>query len=97
MPFRSELEQVDAAALIEALTTAVSVAGLPAYMGWHGDSLSAFALYSVAAGIGLTAGMMILHPPPRFGAGNLAMMWLLQTIVIAIFGGVIFQLAAQFR
>ena len=97
MAFRSDLEQLDPAALIEAFSTFVSTAGLPAYMGWQGDSFAHFAFYSVAAGFGLTAGMMMLHPPARADPGNLAVLWLLQTIAVAAFGGIVFQLAAQFR
>ena len=97
MPFRSELDKLDPATLIEAFTTFVSAAGLPAYMGWHGDSFIDFGLYSVAAGLGLTAGMMVLHPPPRLGAAGLTLTWLLQTVAIAVFGGIVFQLAGQLR
>lgn len=97
MPFRSDLEQVDAAALIEAFSTFVSTAGLPAYMGWQGASFLHFIYYAAAAGLGLTAGGAMLHPSARPGAAALLVFWIVQTFAVAAFGGVIFQLAGQFR
>jgi len=97
MAFRSELEQIDVATLMEGLVTLVSAAGLPAYMGWHGDSVSAFGLYALVAGVALTGGMVALHPPPTMAPASVAVLWLVQTLAVAVFGGIAFQVAAQFH
>lgn len=95
MNFRFELEQLNASSLIEAFFTLLSSAGLPAYLGWHGDPATIFALYTVIAGFGLAAGVTILHPPADpHDPGVLLVSWMFQTLIVAIVGGAAFGIAS---
>lgn len=95
MNVRFEFEQLNASSLIEAVFTLIGSAGLPAYLGWHGDPAMIFGIYALAAGAALTAGVTILHPPadPQ-DPGVLLVSWMFQTLIVAILGGAAFGLAS---
>jgi hypothetical protein len=98
MNLKFEVEEMSATSLIEGAFTLISSAGLPAYMGWHGDTIAAFLLYAVAAGLGLTVGLIAVHPPlrPDEPAGVLVT-WSIQSAIVAMCGGVTFAIAASLR
>ncbi len=93
MSFKLGGDELSASTLIEGLSTMIGSAGLPAYMGWHGDSVPAFLAYAVAAGLALTIGIILVHPPLRPGEPEgFLMSWGIQTAIVGIFGGLSFAL-----
>ena len=90
-----KLPELDAAVLIESCGALACAAGLPAYMGWHGDTAWAFIAYATAAGLAITTGLLLLHESvrPAFPEGVLAM-WGLQSAMVTVLGGSIYSLVS---
>lgn len=98
MNYKFEIEQLNASSAIEGGFTLLSSAGLPAYLGWHGDSIAAFLVYAVAAGLAITTGLIILHPTVRpTEPTGVLVTWGLQTSIVGMIGGIAFGLAATLR
>jgi hypothetical protein len=89
-----KLPEWDAAVLIESCGAFACAAGLPAYMGWHGDAAWAFIAYATAAGLAITTGLLLLHESmrPAFPEGVLAM-WGLQSAMVTVLGGSAYSIA----
>ena len=69
----------------------VAILGIPAYMGWAGLSLGAFASYALVAGVALTAAdRLAVADLERESAMALFQHAIFRTVGVSIVGGLIY-------